>query len=307
MAHIPDGFLSAPVLVGTAAVSGAALTVAVRRSRRALGEREAPVLGAVTAFVFAAQMLNFPLGVGLSGHFLGGVLVAALLGPWSGMLAMFAVVLVQALLFQDGGIAALGANTLNLAVLGVGGGYLGLRWMLGLTGSGSRRQLLAASVSAVVVTTLVGTAVAFELAASRVVPLRSALVAVAGAHLVIGVVEAALTAAILAAVLRSRPDFVVGLASAHAHPRGWVIAVTSVAVAAAAGAGYLASGNPDAVLRIGNQLGMLPPGTDATIAPLAGYTAPVGGRALAGVLGVVTAFGVAWVVVWLLRKRRAAS
>jgi len=148
LAHIPDGFLSPQVIAATAAVSAAALALAARKSKDSLGEQEAPLLGAATAFVFAAQMLNFPLGAGTSAHLLGGVLVAVLVGPWVGMLVLFSVLLVQALLFQDGGIAALGANTLNIAVLGVGGGYLSYRWLQALLGHGFRRQIAAAAVGA---------------------------------------------------------------------------------------------------------------------------------------------------------------
>jgi cobalt/nickel transport system permease protein len=171
MAHIPDGFLSAPVVVGTAATSAAALAVAAHRSQRRLAEREAPLLGALTAFVFAAQMLNFPLGAGTSAHLLGGVLVATLVGPWSGMLVLFAVILVQALLFQDGGIAALGANTLNMAVIGAGGGFLLYRWVLALLGGQPARRAVAAGLAAFGSTAMVGVAVALELAASGIVPL----------------------------------------------------------------------------------------------------------------------------------------
>ncbi|MEJ2236689.1 MAG: energy-coupling factor ABC transporter permease [Gemmatimonadales bacterium] len=148
MAHIPDGFLSAPVVAGTALASAGALVLAARRSRSRFGEQEAHVLGATTAFVFAAQMLNFPLGAGTSAHLVGGVLVAVLVGPWAGMLVLFSVLLVQALLFQDGGIAALGANTLNIAVVGVGFGYLVYRWLVALLGAGVKKRVAAAAVAA---------------------------------------------------------------------------------------------------------------------------------------------------------------
>ncbi|MDX1675431.1 MAG: energy-coupling factor ABC transporter permease, partial [Longimicrobiales bacterium] len=171
MAHIPDGLLSPPVIAGAAALSAAALAVAARRSRAELKDRQAPLLGAATAFVFAAQMFNFPLGAGASAHLLGGVLVAAVVGPWAAMLTLFSVLLVQALLFQDGGIAALGANTLNLAVIGAGGGYLVYRWQLTLTGVGPRRRLIAAGVAAFLSAAASGVAVGAELGLSGIVPL----------------------------------------------------------------------------------------------------------------------------------------
>ena len=229
MAHIPDGFLSAQVMAGTAAVSVVSLAVAVRRSRRHLAEREAPVLGAATAFVFAAQMLNFPLGAGTSAHLIGGVLVGTILGPWAAMLVLFAVVLVQALLFQDGGIGALGANTLNLAVLGAGGGILLYRLALALFGAGLRRRMLAAAIAGFGSTVLVGIAVAIELALSRTVPLAPALVAVGGGHALMGIGEGVITGAILGMVLRARPELVGGVRDPSAGDRALAYGVTGAA------------------------------------------------------------------------------
>src|SRR3972149_3682421 len=147
MAHIPDGFQMPPVLAGTAVLSAVALTVATRRSRRELGAREVPLAGAATAFVFAAQMFNFPIAAGTSAHLLGGVLVAVLLGPWVAMLVMLSVVLVQALVSQDGGMAALGANVLSLSVLGTGGGWLLYRGLLAATGGSLRARVASAAVA----------------------------------------------------------------------------------------------------------------------------------------------------------------
>ena len=292
LAHIPDGFLSPSVLASTAAVSAATLAVAVERSRRALQEREAPVLGAVTAFVFAAQMLNFPLGVGVSAHFLGGVLVAVLLGPWSGMLVMFAVLLVQALLFQDGGVAALGANTLNLGVVGVGGGYLVIRWILALTGDGPRRRLAAAGVAAFTATAGVGLVVAAELAASHLMPFQAAALVVGSTHLLLGLIEAALTVAILVALVRSRPDLVHGIGPPGGPVRRWIVAVTGTAALAAAGAAYIASRSPDTIQRLTGHAN----GGGAIEAPW-----------LAGLVGVAAAFGVSWGAAHLIRRRRGSG
>lgn len=303
MAHIPDGFLSAPVMAGTAAASVAALSVAVRRSRRQLEEREAPVLGAATAFVFAAQMLNFPLGAGTSAHLLGGVLIGVILGPWAGMLVMFAVLLVQALLFQDGGIGALGANTLNMAVLGVGGGVLAYRWLLALLGGGHRRRVAAAAVAAFLSTLLVGSAVAAELAISGTVPLVPALVAVGGGHLLIGVGEAVITGAILAVVFRTRPELVTGVAEPSRVGRALARVTALAAVGLAVAAGYLASSRPDALESALDRLGLGSLRTSYLTAPFADYAAPLGGAWLAAILGVIVVFVVAWVAGRLLLRR----
>jgi cobalt/nickel transport system permease protein len=305
MAHIPDGFLSAPVIVGTTAVSAIALSIAVRRSRLRLEEREAPLLGAATAFVFAAQMLNFPLGAGTSAHLLGAVLVAVLVGPWSGMLVMFAVLLVQSLLFQDGGIAALGANTLNVAVIAVGVGFLLYRWVLALVGAGSRRRVVAAGVAAFLSANFVGIAVAVELAVSDTVPLIPALVAVGGGHLLVGIGEGVLTGAILAMLLRSRPELVTTGATTSAAVRGWAYSAALASAVLAVVAVYMASARPDVLEGAAERLGIADSAGSYLTAPFANYVAPVGGAWIAAVLGVGLIFLVVWIFARVGARRRA--
>lgn len=307
MAHIPDGFLSGTVMLGTAAVSAAALTVAARRSRRDLAEREAPILGATTAFVFASQMLNFPIGAGTSVHLLGGVLVGAIVGPWSGMLVLFAVLLVQALLFQDGGIASLGANTLNLSIISVGGGTLIYRSLLAVFGVGNRRRVGAAAAAAFVSTVLVGIAVAAELAASGTIPTKPALMVVGGGHVVTGVVEAVLTGAILATVLRLRPDLVMLSAGARPVSRTFAMGVAGAGVVLAVTAGYLASTRPDVLRAAAHRLGFASQDTVTLVSPFRDYVAPVGGPWVAGLVGVVVVFAVGWLVVRLLVRGRLSA
>lgn len=298
MAHIPDGFLSPPVMAGAAALSAAALALASRRSRGQLGERQAPLLGALTAFVFAAQMFNFPLGAGTSAHLLGGVLVAVLAGPWAAMLALFSVLLVQALLFQDGGIAALGANTLNLAVVGAGGGWLLYRWQLAILGDSPPGRLAAAGIAAFLSTVATGVAVGLELGASGMIPPATAVVAVGGAHVVVGAGEAALTVAILAAVLRSRPELFRD--RAPAAPARLAVGVATVSLVVALGAVAAASSRPDALESVAASLGLEPGGGAGS--PMAGYTSAVGGPWLAAVVGVLAVFVVGWAVVRLVAR-----
>jgi cobalt/nickel transport system permease protein len=293
MAHIPDGFLSAPVLAGAALLSAGALTVAARRSGDALKERQAPLLGAATAFIFAAQMFDFPLGAGTSAHLLGGVLVAVLAGPWAAMLALFSVVLIQALLFQDGGIAALGANTLNLAVIGAGGGWLVYRWQLVLVGEGPRRRLAAAGVAGFVSALATGLAAGVQLGLSGIVPLRTALLAVGGAHVLVGAAEAVLTVGILAMVLRTRPDLV--RPEAPVSTRRRISAVVASAGAVALGAAAFGSELPDALEAALARLG-LHEGPSLLAAPMPDYVSPVGGAWGAGLAGVAVVFALAWVL-----------
>jgi len=303
VAHIPDGFLSMPVIAGTATASLAALATAARRSRAALGEREGPVLGAVTAFVFAAQMLNFPLGIGASAHLLGGALVAVLLGPWAGMLVLFAVLLVQALLFQDGGIAALGANTLNVAVLGVGSA--GVTYRIGRAGLGETRgaTVVAAGLAAWISTAIVGLAVAAELVLSGLVPLQPALLLVGGGHVLIGIAEAVLTGLLVDFVFRTRPALLARRTPAARGDRIRVVALAGAVVATVLVAVGFASSQPD-VLETALARLASPVGSGLTAAPFAEYQSPVGGLWVAGAVGVLAAFLVAWGLTIAVQRRR---
>jgi cobalt/nickel transport system permease protein len=303
VAHIPDGFLSIPVLAGSAGASAAALAVAARRSRATLGEREGPMLGAATAFVFAAQMLNFPLGIGASAHLLGAALVAVLLGPASGTLVLFAVLLVQALLFQDGGIAALGANTLNIAVVGVGSATIAFRALLRVVGTGPRATMTASAVAAWISTVLVGVAVALELALSGLVPLPTGLTVVGGGHVVVGIFEAVLTGVLVGLVLRARPELLAsGVATAVVGGRR-AVAIVGAAVAIMAIAVLGASRQPDVLDAALDRFGIASFG--ATVpAPFTEYTSPIGGPWVAGAIGIGAALLVTWgVVIALLRRR----
>jgi cobalt/nickel transport system permease protein len=206
--HIPDGFLSAPVYLAGYAVSGAVCAVAAVRANRRLGEREVPLLGMTAAFIFAAQMLNFPVAGGTSGHFLGATLAAVLLGPLNACLVMAIVLLIQCLGFADGGLTALGANLFNMGIIGAVGGWLlfrALQAVLPRSRWGFLAAAAAASWTAVVVAAVF---CAFELDWSGTSPLRAALPAMAGVHALIGIGEAVITAAVLSSVLAVRPDLV---------------------------------------------------------------------------------------------------
>jgi cobalt/nickel transport system permease protein len=282
-------------------VSAGALVLAARRSRTELRDRQAPLLGALTAFVFAAQMFNFPLGAGTSAHLLGGVLVAVLAGPWAAILALFSVVLVQALLFQDGGIVALGANTLNLAVIGAGGGYVAYRWLLALLGDRPRGRLTAAGIAAFLSTVAIGLAVAVELALSGMVPLRPALVAVGGAHVLVGLAEAALTVGILSAVLRAHPALM--RETAPPVPVRLAVAVASAATFVALVAVVAASSLPDALEGSAERLGV-ESGTGWSGAPMPDYMAP-GGAWVAALIGLGAVFLLGWLLVRLVARTQS--
>jgi cobalt/nickel transport system permease protein len=211
--HIPDGFLSPEVAAACAVPAAGAVAYGLRRASRELDERRVPLLGVTAAFVFAAQMLNFPVAGGTSGHFLGAALAAILLGPWLAGLVLSVVLVVQAFVFADGGITALGANILNMGVIGalvVGGLMVATRRVLGRVGMGSSRGVLLAVAGAGAWLAVVAgsAACAVELAISGTVPLGTVLPAMLGVHVLIGAGEAAITVAAVSAVLSTRPDVV---------------------------------------------------------------------------------------------------
>jgi cobalt/nickel transport system permease protein len=213
--HIPDGFINATTSLGAGAVTLGGLGVAVRRSAATLEDRQVPLAGLVAAFVFAAQMLNFPVAAGTSGHLIGGVLAAVLVGPWAGALCLAVVLLVQAL-FADGGLTALGLNVLNLAFVAGLGGYLlflGLRKLLPKTRSSVVLSAGVASGLSVVLAAL-AFLVEYALGASVGVPIGTVAGAMVGVHLLIGIGEGVITAMTVSAVLSIRPDLVHGAGEA---------------------------------------------------------------------------------------------
>ena len=206
--HIPDGFLAPEVAAACAVPAIGAVGYGLRRASRELDERRVPLLGVTAAFVFAAQMLNFPVAGGTSGHFLGAALAAILLGPWLAGLVLAVVLTVQSFVFADGGVTALGANVLNMGVIGalvVGGLMVAAQRVLP-----QRRGafLAVAGVGAWLAVMAGATATALELAISGTVPLGTVLPAMLGVHMLIGIGEAVITVAAVSAVMSTRPDVV---------------------------------------------------------------------------------------------------
>ncbi len=204
--HIPDGFVSAPVAGVGFALAGVAIGFAVWRANRTIGERFVPLMGVMAAFIFAAQMLNFPVAGGTSGHMVGGALAAILLGPWAAMIAMTSVVAVQALVFQDGGLAALGANVFNMAVVACLVGYVVYTVLIRFSHIAPWVRYVAAFAAAWFAVELAAVACSIELALSDTSPLSVALPAMVGVHAAIGVGEGLITVAAVAFVTATRPD-----------------------------------------------------------------------------------------------------
>ena len=204
--HIPDGFVSAPVAAIGYVVAGVALAIAVRQTNRNLQEKVVPLMGVMAAFIFAAQMMNFPVAGGTSGHMLGAALATMLLGPWAAMIVIACVVGVQALVFQDGGLAALGPNVLNMAVAAVLVSYV-LYWPVATFGNGWRLLHYGAGFAAAWASVQVAALLAsFELAVSGTSPLQVALPAMMGVHALIGIGEGLITVAAMAFIAATRRD-----------------------------------------------------------------------------------------------------
>lgn len=204
--HAPDGFFSVPVALAMWAVAIVVIAISVQRAGRDFDERAIPLMGVTAAFIFAAQMINFPVLGGTSGHLLGAVLAAVLLGPWAGTLVMSSVIAVQALLFQDGGLLAMGANIVNMGLIGTIGGYAIYRAVARLIGGEGRGRLPAAAIAAWCAVMLGAAATSFELALSGTTSLAVVLPAMLGTHAVIGVGEALITVGALALIQNARPD-----------------------------------------------------------------------------------------------------
>jgi cobalt/nickel transport system permease protein len=300
--HVPDGLLSLPVAILCWILSALLVLLAVRRSKDELGERQVPLMGVMAAFIFAAQMINFPVAGGTSGHLLGGALAAITLGPWAAMLVMTSVIMVQALLFQDGGLVVMGANILNMGLLTVllsyglyratAGRSRGMR--LGVAGLAAWLSVMAAALATALQLWLSGTA-----RLDIVVP------AMLFVHALIGIGEALITVAALAFILRTRPDLVEAHAPTGRGGKGWIVVglLLSLAVVALA---PLASADPDGLERVAHNLGFLDLSREAPYNLLPDYTVPFLGETplstiLAGALG---ALGVAALVVLVMRMIR---
>jgi cobalt/nickel transport system permease protein len=204
--HIPDGFLNIATVTTTAVVSAGGVANALRITGKTLKEKQVPMMGMLAAFIFAAQMLNFPIAGGTSGHFMGAALAAIILGPWAGLLIMSCVLIAQCLIFQDGGLLALGANIFNMGIIGCFASYYLYRLFCRLAGDSRKTRLISSFASGWVAIVLASTACAFELAFSGSSPLKIVLPAMAGIHALIGIVEGLVTVAVLSAIMATRSD-----------------------------------------------------------------------------------------------------
>jgi cobalt/nickel transport system permease protein len=204
--HIPDGFLNASTIGVTYLASAGGIGFAVREVRKKLKDKHAPLMGVLAAFIFAAQMLNFPVIGGTSGHLIGAALAAILLGPWAAVLIMSCVLIAQSLVFQDGGLLALGANIFNMGIIASFSAYGLYRLTMAVSGGSNKSRLVGGFIGAWVSVVLSSVVAAFELAFSGVSPLTLVLPAMGGIHALIGIGEGLITVSALGLVLATRAD-----------------------------------------------------------------------------------------------------
>jgi cobalt/nickel transport system permease protein len=339
--HVPDGFIDAPTSAVTAVVAAGALAVSLRGARRELDERTAPLAGLVAAFIFAVQMLNFPVAAGTSGHLLGGALAAILVGPYTGVLCVSVVLLMQGILFADGGLTALGVNVTDMAIVTTVVAYAVFRGLLKVLPR-TRRSVTAASFVAALLS-VPAAAVAFTLlyavGGTTDVSIGKVATAMIGVHVLIGVGEAAITALTVGAVIAVRPDLVYGarelrqglklrvngeLVDAPATPAAPVAARTSrrtlwitglaASLVLAGFVSFYASASPDGLEKVAHDKGIDAKAREHASAgsPLADYgvedvsDARLSGG-LAGVIGVGVTVVAGSAVFWAVRRRRDAQ
>ena len=309
--HIPDGFLDAKTLALTGALSAGGLAVAARQVKRTLPRHKVPLMGLSAAFVFAAQMLNFPVAGGTSGHLLGGLLVAVLLGPGAAAVVLACVVTVQAVLFSDGGVLALGANIFNMAFIGGVGGWaiyrLARHFLRGLRG-----HITAVFFAAWLSTVLAAVVCAGELSLSGTLPPGVVFPAMAGVHALIGIGEGLITALVILAIARTRPDLLD--TENGPAPRGAGLEFLAFGLVIALGLAIFVSPHacswPDGLDRVAEKFGFA--GHAATFVKtwipdykMPGISSAGIATAVAGALGTLLMFGLALVVGRLLVRDKS--
>jgi cobalt/nickel transport system permease protein len=304
--HIPDGFLNLVISLIFWALTAAAVGMAISKTNKALGEKQVPLMGIMAAFIFAAQMLNFPVAGGTSGHFLGGALAAIVLGPWAAILVMTAVIGLQALLFQDGGLLVMGANIFNMGVLTA---MIGFGLYRSVLNANKTTRLAVAGAAAWLSTMASALITALQLWLSGTSQLQVVIPAMLGVHALIGIGEAIITVAALGFILQARPDLLDSQSVAEKGGRSWIYAGVIISILAVLVSPF-ASGNPDGLERIAEDMGFLERGLDAPYQLLPDYTVPFLGETalstvVAGLVGALVVLGIMLLIGSLLKKRKA--
>jgi len=210
--HIPDGFIDIPTSTAFVALAGAGVALSLRGARSSLDDKTAPLAGLTATFIFAVQMLNFPVAAGTSGHLLGGALAAVLVGPFTATLALTVVLLMQALLFADGGLTAIGLNVFNMSIIGVWVGYGTFSLVRKLFSNKKSIIPVAASIGALVSVpaAAAGFVLQYAIGGTGTFSSTAVFTAMFGTHVLIGIGEAIITGLAVGAVMASRSDLVYG-------------------------------------------------------------------------------------------------
>ena len=286
MMHIPDGFLSLPISIVVWILTIVGLYVAIGNAQKDVDERLIPLAGIMAAFIFAAQMLNFPVAGGTSGHAIGATLAAIVLGPWLGILAMTAVVVTQSLVFQDGGLVVMGANIL---VMGLVPAFVGYGLYRAASGRSRTAQLVMAGIAAWLSVVVASFVVALLLGFSGTSPFGVVIPAMLGVHVLIGLGEALITVAALNFIMQTRPQTLER--SATVGGRGWIVVGLIIPLIVVLFA-PLASAFPDGLEWVAGEKGFLATAQDAPYTFLPDYTIPFLGETalstiVAGIVGVI--------------------
>ena len=302
--HIPDGFLTLTISLIFWAITVATVWIAISKTNKSLGEKQIPLMGIMAAFIFAAQMLNFPVAGGTSGHFLGGALAAIVLGPWAGILVMTAVIGVQGLLFQDGGLLVMGANIFNMGLLTA---VIGFGLYRSVIGRSKNVRLVVAGVAAWLAVLASALVASLQLWLSGTSRLEIVLPAMLGVHVLIGIGEAVITVAALSFIEQMRPDLLNEQATSAKGGRGWVYAGIVVSLFAVL-LSPLASASPDGLERVAADAGFLNLGQSAPFQILPDYTIPFLGETalstiVAGTVGALVVLGLVVVIGQSLRRK----
>jgi cobalt/nickel transport system permease protein len=342
--HVPDGFIDAPISAATGVVAAGAVAVSLRGARRELDERTAPLAGLVAAFIFAVQMLNFPVAAGTSGHLLGGALAAILVGPYTGVLCVSVVLLMQGILFADGGLTALGVNITCMAIVTTVVAYAVFRALVKVLPR-SRRSITAATFVAALLS-VPAAALTFTLlyavGGTTDISIGKVATAMVGVHILIGIGEATISALTVGAVVAVRPDLVYGArdlrqrlqlrvngalvdapapetartapAAARISRRALWLTGLATSLVLAGFVSFYASSNPDGLEKVAADQGIDEKAEEhaAADSPLADYgvkditDARLSGG-LAGVIGVGVTAVAGTGVFWAVRRRRVAQ
>lgn len=320
--HIPDGFIDAPVAIAGGVIAAGGIAVCLRGARYQLDEKTAPLAGLVAVFVFAMQMINFPVAAGTSGHLLGGALAVILVGPYAGALAVSVVIIVQGLIFADGGLSAMGLNIINMGLVPSLIAWIVFRWLTKVAGTSKLAVIGSAFLAGFL--TVPASAMAFTaeyaLGGTGTFDVRTVLTAMVSVHVLIGIGEGIITALTVAAVSAVRPDLVYGLRgridpsrakASGARSAAWVISVGLLLSLFIAGfVSFYASSSPDGLERVATDQGFIETAQDSATADsaladygVAGVESDRLSVGIAGVIGVLVVLALSFIIFkWLLPK-----